>query len=614
MKVASRAGGVFCGILLWSLLSTAGFASSATVVSSNGYINGTPLTIHTTGAFSSTGASTLITFVSTNSPWNGLPVSISGVSDNLGNNWQVLTGPVALVGGGFPLLSAIYYVNAPATSAQHTITVTLTNGAPLVVHVFAVSGSDITGPPIYAPITDPGQNGTTDVMSQAITAPAGSVLLGWAKNQSGGVSATALSGFTLDAQSTDYLWAESQPVLSSGTYTSHFLFSGGTGWQTSVVAVQPAGTTPVAKNQAVSTRQAANITLIATSPSGSPLTYTILSTPIHGTLSGAAPNLTYTPANGYVGSDAFTFKANDGTADSNVATVSITVLPPDRPPVATDGTAAVSSGTVAPISLVATDPDGDPLIYSIVTLPSHGQLSGGTGATRTYTPAPGYVGNDSFTFRANDGTLDSNLALVTISVTTATFAQAAAVVSSNGYINATSLTAHTTAAFNSTGASTLITFLSTHSPWNGRPVSISGVSDNLGNTWQVLTGPTAWLSGGNGFPMLSAIYYVNAPATSAQHTITVRLTNGAPLVVHAFAISGSDITGPPIYAPITDPVQNGTTDGMSQAITAPAGSVLLGWAKNQSGGVSATALSGFTLDAQSTDYLWAESQPVLSSG
>ena len=45
----------------------------------------------------------------------------------------------------------------------------------------------------------------------------------------------------------------------------------------------------------------------------------------HGTLSGAAPNLTYTPVEGFTGADSFTFKANDAKLDSNVATVSITV-------------------------------------------------------------------------------------------------------------------------------------------------------------------------------------------------------------------------------------------------------------------------------------------------
>jgi outer membrane protein assembly factor BamB len=67
------------------------------------------------------------------------------------------------------------------------------------------------------------------------------------------------------------------------------------------------------------------VTLVATDADGDALTYSIVTGPAHGTLSGAAPNLTYTPAAGYTGADSFAFKASDGTADSNVAVVSVAV-------------------------------------------------------------------------------------------------------------------------------------------------------------------------------------------------------------------------------------------------------------------------------------------------
>ena len=50
---------------------------------------------------------------------------------------------------------------------------------------------------------------------------------------------------------------------------------------------------------------------------------------------------------------------------------------------------------------------------------------------------------------------------------------------------------------------------------------MSGLSDSVGNTWNVLDGPTTWA--GSTFTLLSAIYYVNAPVTSATHTLTVQL-------------------------------------------------------------------------------------------
>ena len=581
------------------------------MVSSRGYINGTALTAHTTAAFNSVGASTLVAFVSTNTPWNGQPVSISGLSDNVGNTWNVLTGPTTWVGSQFPLLSAIYYVNAPVTSSTHTLTVNLTNAAPLVVHVLAASGSDITGPPIYSAITDPAVGGVSaDVTTAPISVPANTLLLGWAKNETS-ANATALDGYSLDGQSTSFLWAESKTALTAGSYIGHFAYDAAIGWATAIVGLKPAAG-PVAFNQTVTTNfnTPVGITLTAQSPSGSPLIYSVQSEPTHGALSGIAPNLTYTPNTAYAGSDAFTFKVNDGTADSNIATVSITVRGPNHPPVASDGSVTVAVGSPAPITLSASDVDNDPLTYSIVNPPAHGQLSSGTSANRTYTPNAGYIGPDSFTFKANDGMADSNVA--TVSVTVTAVLQVPAMVSSRGYINGTALTAHTTAAFNSVGASTLVAFVSTHSPWNGQPVSISGLSDNVGNTWNVLTGPTTWV--GSQFPLLSAIYYVNAPVTSSTHTLTVNLTNAAPLVVHVLAASGSDITGPPIYSAITDPAVGGVSADVTTApISVPANTLLLGWAKNETS-ANATALDGYSLDGQSTSFLWAESKTALTAG
>ena len=86
-------------------------------------------------------------------------------------------------------------------------------------------------------------------------------------------------------------------------------------------------TLPVANSQNVTTTKhtPVAITLTASDANNDPLTFIIVSNPAHGTLSGSASGRTYTPANNYVGSDSFTFKVNDGTGDSNVATVNITV-------------------------------------------------------------------------------------------------------------------------------------------------------------------------------------------------------------------------------------------------------------------------------------------------
>jgi hypothetical protein len=83
----------------------------------------------------------------------------------------------------------------------------------------------------------------------------------------------------------------------------------------------------VATSQDVTTveKTATRITLSATDVDGDALTFRVVIRPAHGTLSGTAPNLTYTPANGYRGTDRFTFIANDAKVDSAAASVSVTI-------------------------------------------------------------------------------------------------------------------------------------------------------------------------------------------------------------------------------------------------------------------------------------------------
>ncbi|HEU5329360.1 MAG TPA: Ig-like domain-containing protein, partial [Thermomicrobiales bacterium] len=170
------------------------------------------------------------------------------------------------------------------------------------------------------------------------------------------------------------------------------------------------------------------ITLAGTASNGGPLTYTVVSGPSHGTLgtlNGAT--LTYQPATGYSGPDSFMYKVTENGLDSNVATVSITVAHVNHPPVASDGTAATLQETPVTITLAASDPDSDPLTYSIISGPAHGQLSMVTGNQVTYTPNAGYFGPDSFTFAASDGAASSNTATVTLAVNGRPIATAGAI-------------------------------------------------------------------------------------------------------------------------------------------------------------------------------------------
>jgi hypothetical protein len=146
-----------------------------------------------------------------------------------------------------------------------------------------------------------------------------------------------------------------------------------------------------------------------------------VTSPGHGTLSGTGSIQTYTPNPDFDETDTFTFKVNDGTADSNTATVTITVNPVNDAPVAVDDT--YSTRENAPLTVPAPgvlgndhDTELDPLTAAIAVGPTHGTVTLNADGSLTYTPAASFLGTDTFTYVANDGTDYSNTATVTITV------------------------------------------------------------------------------------------------------------------------------------------------------------------------------------------------------
>src|SRR5207244_7168506 len=132
-------------------------------------------------------------------------------------------------------------------------------------------------------------------------------------------------------------------------------------------------------------------------------------------------SFTYTPAGNFNGADSFTYKANDGQLDSNVATVGLTINPVNDAPVAVNDSFATNEDTALTITAPGvlsndTDIDSSVLTAVVVTGPSHGALALAADGSFTYTPAAGFNGPDSFTYKANDGLLDSNVATVALTV------------------------------------------------------------------------------------------------------------------------------------------------------------------------------------------------------
>lgn len=179
-------------------------------------------------------------------------------------------------------------------------------------------------------------------------------------------------------------------------------------------------TVPTAEDDALVTAEDQGIAGQVTGhdPNGDALTYVLVTPPAHGTLVfNPDGTFTYTPETDYHGTDSFTYKANDGSNDSNVALVGITVNPVNDLPLAEDGSLTIAEDHSVQSQVQAGDVDGDALTYSLVSGPQHGAIVFNTDGTFTYTPNANYHGPDSFSYKANDGTADGNTASVAINVT-----------------------------------------------------------------------------------------------------------------------------------------------------------------------------------------------------
>jgi VCBS repeat-containing protein len=197
------------------------------------------------------------------------------------------------------------------------------------------------------------------------------------------------------------------------------------------ITCNPTNLPPIAVNDSYAI--AANTTLNQSAPGvldndtdaeGAALTAQLVSGPSHGALTlNSNGSFVYTPAANYVGSDSFTYTASDGTNSSNVATVSISVTGiTNTPPVAVNDSYTIAANTTLNQSAPGvldndTDAEGAVLTAQLVSGPSHGTLTLNTDGSFTYTSFAGYVGSsDSFTYRANDGTSNSNIASVNITI------------------------------------------------------------------------------------------------------------------------------------------------------------------------------------------------------
>ncbi len=181
---------------------------------------------------------------------------------------------------------------------------------------------------------------------------------------------------------------------------------------TVTLTVEPVNDAPTANDDTFTTDQETPIVMDVlandTDPDGDSLAIfgVAAPTPQHGSLriDYQTQRIVYTPDDDFAGTDSFTYLMTDGTV-IRPATVTVNVLRTQTDPIATDDQATVQEDGFVDLDLLAndSDPDGDPLVATILTAPEEGTLTPLDGQRFRYTPSADYFGNDSFTYQISDG-------------------------------------------------------------------------------------------------------------------------------------------------------------------------------------------------------------------
>ena len=276
-------------------------------------------------------------------------------------------------------------------------------------------------------------------------------------------------------------------------------------------------------------------------------------------------------------------------------------------------TTTISGGFNSAISLSASGmPSGTTVSFSPSTIAAPGAGS----STMTITVGSGTVaGTYPITVTGTGGSIQQSTT-VTLTVATITAPTNVTVIDGGpppivdavqSYINSTFLTVHTTAPFDSTGGDVIVMFASSHAGVSMTP------SDNFGNTWVAIAGPT---NTNLGFDLRSQVWYVANPIVGPGQTVSLTLSAPESLVMSIFVVKGSNISSP-IDAVSLIGSDNGTQtiNVVSPNITTTAANdLLMGWVKVSAGAVF-TSGTGFTQQpGASSNFLDAESGTAAAPG
>ena len=198
---------------------------------------------------------------------------------------------------------------------------------------------------------------------------------------------------------------------------------GGSASGTVSITINSVNDAPVASNDSTTTNEDASVTIAVlandSDVDGGALSVTSKTNGAKGTVTiNGDGTLSYVPNLNANGADSFTYTISDGQGGAATATVSITINAVNDAPVATNDAASTVGSTPVTINVLLNDSDieASPLSTSLVTTPTNGSVVVNANGSVTYTANAAFSGIDTFTYRASDGALTSNVATVTITV------------------------------------------------------------------------------------------------------------------------------------------------------------------------------------------------------
>ena len=355
------------------------------------------------------------------------------------------------------------------------------------------------------------------------------------------------------------------PDMDSFTFTAQDQLGATSDTGTVTVTIAAVNDLPVADGQTVPTNEdtAVNIVLTGSDMEGAVSSFVVATPPQHGTLSGTAPTVQYTPEANFYGEDSFAFVVRDAEGmESEPATVTMVVASVNDAPTAVDEVANTELNTAVSIILEGNDIDGQIVSFALATLPANGNAVL-TGNTVVYTPAQNFEGSDEFTFTVTDNQGAAS-ALGTVQV----------VVGPNSLPTAQNLEATTpedtpiTIALQGTDAEGSINLYTVQTPpTHGQ---LTGTGQNVVYT------PRANFYGVDSFTY-TVTDNVGAESLPAIVTITVTSVNDGPTALGqavvtarntavAITLQGADIDGTIVDYVVTEQPVYGTLTGTGQNI------------------------------------------------